>query len=309
MLQVTSSQINLHFNYLEFAKYLQKFYCQSVTTPYRSHFDLDVDPKGTMLIMPCWSNEKYMGIKVVNVFPDNKVAKTINGVYILMSRTTGEIIAQFDGSVLTSKRTAVVSALAAKLITHRRMNTMLMIGSGKMSSELIKAHHHLQNFESIHIWGRNFDKAKTKASLLQSHGYPVSAIINKNEIIANVDLISVATHSKNAVVFGKAIKEEVYVDLVGSYKPNNREADDALLLNAKIFVDSYNAINESGDLKIPIENGIINRNDVLADIIELSNGSFVPNKSFNGKIIFKSVGFAASDLACAIYLFEKIGSD
>lgn len=297
-------QINFYFDHKEFIDFLQEFYKQDIFTPIRHHHKLG---DGTMLIMPSWGSEDYMGVKLVNVFPNNKSTPTINGLYVLMNRKTGEMLAQFDGLSLTCKRTAAVSALAAKLLAPKRKRIMLMIGTGNMSEELIRAHHRIQQFSSIYIWGRSFAKAKAKEKLLKAEGYPITAIKDKKSFIKNADLISVATLSDEPLVFAQNLSEGDYLDLVGSYKPTSQEADEMVFKGSKIFVDNYAALEESGDIKIPLDKEIINRKDILADIIELSKGVHVPNVSEKDIVVFKSVGFAASDLACAIYILKKYG--
>ncbi len=303
----SAKQIDFYFDHKEFVDFLQEFYKKDIFTPIRHHHQLGEDSDGTMLIMPSWSTGDYMGVKLVNVFPENREVPTINGLYVLMNRKTGEMLAQFDGLSLTCKRTASVSALAAKLISPTRRKTMLMIGTGNMSEELIRAHHRIQQFSSIYIWGRNYEKAKAKANLLKKEGYPIVAIADKNSMMKAADLVSVATLSEKPLVFGKDLQHDAYVDLVGSYKPTTREADDEVIQGAKIFVDNYAALEESGDLKIPMDDGIIGRQDILADIIELSKEAYVPSVTEHDKIVFKSVGFAASDLACAVFILKQYG--
>lgn len=301
----TTKHIDTYFDYKEFIDFLQRFYGENITTPIRQHIDLGKNPNGTMLLMPSWSDEEFMGVKLVNVFPGNKKQATINGLYVLMSRKTGEVLAHFDALPLTCRRTAAVSALAGKLLTDREMNEMLMLGTGNMSLELIRAHHAIHDFSSIKIWGRSFEKAQAKAVLLQAEGYPVEAIKDKDACANVADLISIATLSEEALLFGNTLQDDVYIDLVGSYQRHTREADDAVLRGAKIYVDTYNAIEESGELRMPLESGVIKRDNILADLTELSVGSYKHDDHGAGKIVFKSVGFAASDLACGVYLYEK----
>lgn len=301
----SAKYIDTYFDYYEFVDFLQKFYCKEIHTPVRQHYSLGDQPKGTMLLMPSWTNQDYMGVKLVTVFPENKDRPSINGLYILMNKKNGEVLAQFDGLSLTCKRTAAVSALAAKLILPKRRKIMLMIGTGNMSIELIRAHHRIHQFTSIYIWGRSFQKAKLKEDQLKKEGYPIVAIHDKEAMVNQADLISVATLSDEPLLFGKNLSEGVYVDMVGSYKPDSREADDAVLENAKIFVDTYTGMEESGDLKIPLDQGLIKREDILADLIQLSKKEYVPDFDDAQKLVFKSVGFAASDLACATYLYLK----
>jgi len=303
---VTSKQIDRYFDYVEFVDFLQKFYREQVTTPDRLHFEVNEELGATMLMMPSWGTDQFMGVKLVNVFPENKTLPSINGVYILMSRTTGEILAHFDGLSLTCKRTAAVSALAAKILRPDSLGKMLMMGTGNMSGELIKAHHSIQQFDRIGIWGRNIEKAKIKAEQLRYQGLPVEVVENKEAFANEAELISVATMADEAILFGEGLRSDVYVDLVGSYKKESREADDEVLKESMIYVDTYMAKKESGDLKIPLDKGVIKQERVLADLVEMSKKDFRKQHGNSAKVVFKSVGFAASDLACAIYLLSKI---
>jgi len=301
----TSKHIDRYFDYSEFIDFLQQFYRDEITTPDRIHYQVNERVNGAMLVMPSWGSAQFMGVKLVNVFPDNKELASINGIYVLMSRETGEMLAHFDGLALTCKRTAAVSALAAKLIRSDRMPSMLMIGTGNMSDELIRAHHSVQKFDSIGMWGRDIEKARLKVDMLKAEGYPVELVKDKDAYANDASLISVATLATSPILFGKDLRSDVYVDLVGSYKKDTREADDSVIMGADLYVDTYMALTESGELKIPLEQGVIKRSDVHADIIEMSRTEFNARNNNSKKVVFKSVGFAASDLACAAYLMSK----
>ncbi len=301
----TKKDIEQLFDYNEFIPYLQNFYTKKITTPQRTHLEVNEEKKGVMLIMPSWGHEKYMGVKLVNVFPENRHHPSIQGVYTLMSRETGDVLGLFDGLTLTCKRTAAVSALAGKLLAKGKRKRMLMIGTGNLSGELIKAHHTIHQFDNIGIWGRDLEKAKKKALELKMAGLPVTHVIDKDACANMADLISTATSAKEALLHGEGLKNGVYVDLVGSYLKESREADDQVLHGAKLYVDTFSAMEESGDMLIPMRKGVITREDVLGDIVGLSSRETEETHGESEKLVFKSVGFAASDLACGGYLYER----
>ncbi|MEL6536482.1 MAG: ornithine cyclodeaminase family protein, partial [Bacteroidota bacterium] len=121
---------------------------------------------------------------------------------------------------------------------------------------------------------------------------------------AQADLISVATLSEQPLVLGEWLGTHTYLDLVGSYKPHSREADDACLRQAALFVDTPRALTESGDLAIPLAEGLITEQSILSDLPTLCQQG-VPTWQAP-RVVFKSVGFAAPDLAAAVYLYQKI---
>ena len=85
--------------------------------PVRHHHPIKADgaADGTLLLMPAWRTGGTLGLKCVTVFPDNPAAglPTVLGFYALMDARTGALRALMDARVLTAKRTAAASALAA----------------------------------------------------------------------------------------------------------------------------------------------------------------------------------------------------
>ena len=70
-------------------------------------------------------------------------------------------------------------------------------------------------------------------------------------------------------------------------------------------MDDYTgALSESGDLTIPLEKGIINKDDVLADLHELCSNKHPGRQSPEEITLFKSVGFALEDLVGARYYYN-----
>lgn len=305
---INTEEIDQQFKYEEFIPYLRSFLAQDINSPTRQHYSIPTQNKvnATLLTMPAWKSGAYIGVKVINVFPDNINQPTIHGSYILSSGQTGENLAVFDGLSLTLKRTAAVCGLASLLLSRENIESMLMIGTGNLCTELIYAHSSVRDIKTIWVWGRNFQKAESKVEELKLQNVKIKAIETKDEILAIVDLISCATLSNTPLIHGSLLNGSTYIDLVGSYKPEMREADNETIRNANIFVDTKEAIHESGDLKIPLDTKVIDHKHILSDLPSLCKNPIQPSSLQNYKTIFKTVGFAAPDLAAAIYLYEKI---
>ena len=78
--------------------------------------------------------------------------------------------------------------------------------------------------------------------------------------------------SPEPLIFGKDLKAGQHLDLVGAYQPTTREADDEVIQKSSVFVDTYGGAKESGDILIPIQNGILKKKDIRADLFELCRG-------------------------------------
>jgi len=161
------------------------------------------------------------------------------------------------------------------------------------------------DLKNINVWGRDFGKAEIKASELKAMGVNANATHDHAAAILKSDIISTATYSKTPIVNGQYVKQGSHVDLIGSYLPDHREGDNNLIAKSSIFIDTKAALHESGDLVIPIEEGVIKKSDVQGTLIQLCNGEDPGRLDKKEITFFKSVGYALEDLAIAIYLHQK----
>ena len=108
--------------------------------------------------------------------------------------------------------------------------------------------------------------------------------------------------STEPLINGKWIKPGQHIDLIGAYRSDMREADDNTLQKSRIFVDSFETtIDHIGELKIPVAQGVINKEDVIADFYELKEFS---RNSEDEITLFKNGGGAHLDLMTSHYILQ-----
>ncbi|MEL6945422.1 MAG: ornithine cyclodeaminase family protein [Bacteroidota bacterium] len=287
------------------------FSSTNILTPPRHHHDFPNSKMGidsTMLLMPAWQDGMDAGVKIVTVSPENHQLDlpSIQGSYLFLNAQTGQLKAIMEAKKLTSKRTAAASALASTYLSNVNTSSMLMIGTGALSSELIKAHAAVRPISSVYVWGRNFEKAKKVCKALQAENFQLQAVESIESIIDKVDLISAATLSKKPLVKGAYLTGGQHIDLVGSYKPDMREADDDSISTANVFADVKEmAMKESGDLCVPLAKGIIKEEDIQGDLFDLCEEKITGRNTPIEITLFKSVGHALEDLVAARYYYKK----
>lgn len=307
MLHFDSKTIETLFSYKEFIPILKESFTKEISSPTRPHYPISEDGSDMLLLMPAWQVDNYIGIKIITVFQNNgeKQLDTINGVYLLMDGKTGQALCTFDAGAITSKRTAATSALASSFLARPDSNVYTMLGTGKLCKELVLAHQSVFPLEKVFIWGRDINKASSKAELLAQADLKVTPVEDRSMALPKSDIVSAATYSKTPIVHGRFIMPGTHVDLVGSYLPDYREADDELVRKANIFIDTNAALKESGDLIIPISNEIIKADAINGTLIELCKGSDPGRLDPKEITCFKSVGYALEDLAIGVYLYQK----
>ena len=314
MINVSAEQIESIWQYKDFIPQLRIAFQTDFVVPQRHHYDYENgegENKSTLLLMPAWSKEEYVGVKLVTVSPYNGKFNlpSIQGIYTLIKAKNGLVKAQVDAKKLTVKRTAATSALASTYLSRENSKTLFMVGTGALCPELIKAHCAVRPIEKVLIWGRSFEKAKKRAKEIEKAQLEVSAVENLEEAISIADIISVATLSPTPLIKGKWLKSGQHLDLVGSYRPDMREADDSCLKKSSLYIDSESALKESGDLVIPLLDGVITEKDIQSNLFEMSSTNRSSRNSDDEITLFKSVGHALEDLTAAIYLINKIENE
>jgi len=287
----------------------------TVYVPQRHHHDFQNPKEGvdsTLLLMPAWNPSKEAGVKIVTVSPNNGKfdLPSIQGTYIYLDAHKGTVKAILGAKALTAKRTAAASALAASFLAKKDANSLLMIGTGALSKNLILAHASVRPIKTVYVWGRNFEKSQAICRELANENFSIKPIESIEEKISAVDIISCATLSKTPLIFGNYLKPGQHIDLVGAYKKDMRESDDVAIKKSLVFVDTYKGgLKESGDIVIPIQNGIISETAIKADLFELCSGKKQGRQNDQEITLFKSVGHALEDLAAATYYFNKFKNE
>ena len=283
---------------------LRRAFAANARSPDRVHLDLGpADRPRTLLLMPSWQSSGPIGVKIATVFPGNadRGLPAVNAAYLLISGQTGQPEAWIDGRALTLLRTAAVSALAADLLAPAKPEVLLMVGTGALSRYLIEGHRAVRDYRAVLIWGRDPHKAEEVARDLSSRGWPVTAASDLETAARSADVISCATLTELPLVRGAWLKTRCHLDLIGSFKPTMREADDACLRDAYIVVDTLAALEESGDLANPLANDTIRESQVVLLNEQVSQNRPAPRAD---KTVFKSVGVAHADLAAAGYIYN-----
>jgi ornithine cyclodeaminase len=289
---------------------LERMFRDGCTAPVRHHHTVPVPggPDAVLLLMPAWRAGAYLGIKLVNVFPGNssRHLPAVSAAYVLMDGSTGEVRALIDGNELTARRTAATSALAARHLARPDARTLLVVGTGRIARELAVVHAAVRpNLERILVWGRTAEHAAALARGLEARGLPARAVAELAPAVAEADLISTATISTVPLIDGAWVRPGAHVDLVGGYTPAMREANDALMARARVFVDTRaGALSEAGDVTQPLANGTLAA-DSVGELAELCRGTRGGRRSDDEITVFKSVGAALEDLAAAILVYES----
>lgn len=211
-----------------------------------------------------------------------------------------------DGNVITVRRTVATSALAAQFLARSDAQSLLVIGAGRVASQLPDAYRAVRPIQRVSVWDIDAEAANRLVQSLSERGFRSEVARDLEQAATTADIIAAATLSTTPLIEGAWIKRGTHIDLIGGFTPKMREADDATLLSARVFVDTPEALHEAGDLVQPLQSGLISEAHIIGTLKELINGQAAGRTSSDEITYFKSVGSALADLVTARMVHQRI---
>ncbi len=277
--------------------------------PIRSHIRI-AEPEGTALFMPSYMKPSAMiGIKTVTLFEDNRSAGIpyIQGMVSLFDGKNGSPRAVLDGTTITALRTGAASGLATRLLARDRSTICAIFGAGVQGRTQLEAVCSVREIRQAFIFDQSPAASRKFAEEMgRMLKIKVDVAATPAETIREADVICCATNSETPVFADRDLKPGVHINAVGSYKPHVQEIPGETVVRSSLYVDHrISALEETGDLIIPIDKGLITEDHILGEIGEVAAGTLRARRSDKEITLFKSVGVAVQDLAAAAVVFER----
>lgn len=308
---LTAEQLRAALPYEALIPALRAAFVADIESPKRHVHAIAPQENTVMLLMPVWQPQRHAGMKLVTVAPNNAARglPTVHSIFMLLDSVTGAPLALMDGEELTLRRTAAASALASQYLSRQDSRRLLLVGTGSLAPYMAAAHCVARGIKEIAVWGRSVEKVVRTVSRLQAElpqQVTVRAAQNLEDEARAADIISCATTSTVPILRGEWIAPGAHVDLVGGFKPDMREADDALMARASVFVDTRaGALAEAGDLVQPLASGALRNESIHAELAQLCSGAHPGRNDSDEVTVFKSVGAAIEDLCAADLVWES----
>jgi ornithine cyclodeaminase/alanine dehydrogenase-like protein (mu-crystallin family) len=288
---------------------LREAYTSGAEVPPRQVLQI-TEPSGatafTSLIMPAWLPGRAYGVKVINIAPGNATLGLpgLHASYLLHDAHTGVPIALIEGNELTARRTAAASALAASYLARANARHLLVVGAGRIAALLPAAYRCVRPIDRVTVWARRLPAAQLLVEKLAAQGFDAHASTDLALSAAQADVVSCATLATEPVVHGRWLPSGSHLDLIGSFTPAMREADDDCFRHARLFVGTEEALVKSGELLGPMARSVFSANDVQGTLSTLCRSQRPGRRNATERTVFKSVGSALEDLAAAMLVVQ-----
>jgi len=246
---------------------------------------------------------------VVNVFNANpkRGLPSIQGVVCLLDGETGSPRAILNGTFLTALRTGAASGAATDLLARSDADTVAIIGAGVQGRMQLEATCAVRPIKKVWVYDIA-EEVAVKFAEKMSAALAIEILVaeSSRDALQYADIICTATISSTPVFADAEIAPGVHINAVGSYKPEVQEIPEKTVLRSLLIVDHReSALQEAGDLMIPIKRGSMQETHIHAELGEIISGKVIGRTSDQDVTLFKSVGIAVQDLVAATRVLER----
>lgn len=271
------------------------------------------DREADALFMPAYVPAMdALGLKSVNVFRNNPARglPAIHALVMLVDTETGQPAAIMDGSYLTALRTGAVSGAATDLLAREDSHTLAVIGAGAQGVTQIAAICAVRPIERVIAVDVN-QAALDRLRDGIRQDWPdlldrVEVSTDAAGAVRQADIVCTATTSRNPVFADSDLRPGTHVSGVGAYTPHMQEVPAETVVRATVVVDAIDAaLEEGGDLIIPLNQGLVTRDHFARELGMLVNGDVTGRTSRDEITFFKSVGNAVQDVVVAKRALER----
>ena len=258
--------------------------------------------------MPCSIEGVGLGAKLVTFFPNNgkRDLHTHHALIATLDPQTGRPAAVLDGRLITEMRTAATSAIATKALALDGAGTVAILGTGVQARAHIEALRVGGMLREVRIWGRTPANAEKLRRWAQEQNITARIAGSVADACRGAHVVCTVTPAQAPILESYDVEPGTHVNAVGSSSPAMQELATALVGRSRLFVDTIEgAMHESGDILAAIQEGSLPAQPELTPLCDVVAGK-TPGRRVRDEItIFKSLGMAIEDIACAALVVER----
>lgn len=262
-------------------------------------------PHGDFRTMPAYvPSLGIAGVKVVNVHPSNPARglPTVMAVTLILDVETGMPESILNATRLTDLRTGAAGAVAAKYLSPKRAVTLGLVGSGRQAAAQLAAISSELSVEEALVWSRQEENAAAFCKAFKDVDCRPAPI----EKACGCDIVVTTTPVRTPIVRSEWIREGTHINAIGADAPGKEELDPAILARARVFVDDPAQAIHSGEINVPITQGLFSPEQIagtLGEVVMGKKGRKTPEEI----TVFDSTGLAIQDLAIASLAMKGAG--
>ncbi len=282
-----------------------------VQMPAKTYLQYSKD-NGDLRTMPAYLERlDISAVKVVNAHPENMKKfglPTVMATILLVEPKNGKLLAVMGGTRITSMRTGAAGGIATKYLARKDSKAVGFIGAGVQArTQLLALATVLQDLTQIRVWDLFQPAAEAFAADIKSKSKEIQVEVAKTakDAIKDVDIVVTTTPSTRPIVQNSWVADGTHFNCIGADAPGKEEMDPAILRRSRIIVDDWEQASHSGEINVPISNGLITKESIWAELSEVVAGRKPGRSSQSEVTVFDSTGLAIQDAVTAELVYRK----
>jgi ornithine cyclodeaminase len=219
---------------------------------------------------------------------------------------TGAPLALMDAGAVTAVRTAAVSAVATDALALPGAGDLAILGSGVQARSHLEAMAVVRELRRVRVWSRTPAHAESyREWAAKEPGIEVEVVDTPAAALAGADLVCTTTAAREPLVEAGDLAPGAHVNAAGASFVDHRELSAEAVARAAFFVDSrQSALAESGDLKAPLDAGLVGPEHILAELGEVLLGRRPGRREEEEITVYKSLGLGVQDIMSGFAIAE-----
>lgn len=252
-------------------------------------------------------------VKVVSVHPENREKHhlpTVMAALIVIDPRNGAPVAIMGSTWITDMGTGAAGCVAAKHLARKAPRTVGLIGAGAQAkTQLLMLSSFLGKLGEVRVWSRTKETREAFVNEMKLKcGDKVAQMLSVEEAenaVRNVDILITTTSSKVPLIMNDWVSPGMHINCIGADAPGRQELDPAVLKQAKIVVDDLEQASYSGEINVPLSQGILKPKEIWGELGEIVAGLKQGRTDEDEVTVFVSSGLAIQDAVTANIAYKK----
>ena len=266
------------------------------------------------------AGSRLFGLKLTAWFSKNpeRGLPEIYGTTLICDDTNGAPLALLNASAITGLRTGAAAALGIKWLAREDARRLMVAGCGHMSTYMVAATlAACPGIDQVAVWDPMSHDAPEErvaqmrgqvADLLGATGiqrsYELRAVADGEATAREADAIITITPATTPIIHDSWVQPGCHLSCVGADMEGKQELDSRTCARARLYVDDRAQAVASGELEVPVRQGAITPDDIVAELGEVIAGKAVGRTSDEEVTVFDTSGIAVQDLASSKMAYE-----
>ncbi len=267
------------------------------------------------------AGSELFGLKLTAWFSRNpeQGLPEIYGTTLICDDTTGTPVALLNASAITGLRTGAAAALGIKWLARADASRLMVAGCGHMSTYMVAATlAACPHISHVEVWDpMSHDAPEERVERMRSEveallaaagierGYELCAVADGQGAAQAADAIITITPATSPIIRNEWIRPGCHLSCVGADMEGKQEVDSALHARARLYVDDRAQSVTSGELEVPVKQGAITADQIVAEIGEIIAGMAPGRTSEADVTVFDTSGIAVQDLQSSKVAFDR----